>query len=272
MTLLKMILVALLLTAGPVLAEEAKISVDQDISYGVLERQIMGVYWPEIVSDRTPVQIFLFGGGFSMGSKEQVRLIGKSFASSGIIVAAPNYRIYPSAVFPDFVDDAAKAVAHVWSNLRTSAGEPRPIVISGWSAGAYISALVAYDGRYLTEQGTPPNAVKGFIGLAGPYWGGLCAGQPCPHIFIDGTEADWPAANFVDSNDPPMLLVHGALDNYVDIGNLVALSEAGDEAGIQVFTKVVEKRYHKHVMWDMAELGTEGRDAVDIFMASLLTD
>ncbi|SMX25588.1 alpha/beta hydrolase [Boseongicola aestuarii] len=272
MTFLKIISVALLLGAGSAIAEEAEISIDQDIRYGVHERQIMDVYWPEAVTDKTPILIFLFGGGFSMGSKEQARLIGKSFAKSGIIVAAPNYRLYPNAVFPDFVDDAAKAVAHAWSNFRTSAGKPRPILLSGWSAGAYISALVAYDERYLVAQGTPASAINGFIGLAGPYWGGLCAGQPCPHIFIEGTETDWPAAKFVDSDDPPMLLVQGERDNYVDIGNLVALSDAGSEAGVDVFTKVVEKRYHKHVMWDMGEPGTEVRKVVDDFIANLLND
>jgi len=271
-TLIKTILTALLMIADPVLADETAISITDDIPFGDLERQTLDVYWPETVNDKTPVLVFLFGGGFSMGSKGQVRAIGKSFAKSGMIVVAPNYRIYPSAVFPDFVEDCSKAVAHAWRTMQTNAGDPRPIILSGWSAGAYISALVAYDGRYLAAQGLPPSAIKGFVGLAGPYTGGLCAGQLCPHIFLDGTEADWPVDRFVDSTDPPMLLVQGALDTYVDIGNLETLSEAGDEAGIDVITLVVEKRFHKHVMWDLEESGTEVRDAVDAFLASVLTD
>jgi hypothetical protein len=53
---------------------------------------------------------------------------------------------------------------------------------------------------------------------------------------------------------------------------LETLSEAGDEAGIDVITLVVEKRLHKHVMWVLEESGTEVRDPVDAFLANVLSD
>ncbi len=192
--------------------------------------------------------IFFYGGGFSRGDKAHIRRIGEAFSQSGIIVVAPNYRLYPDASFPGFVEDAALAVSHIWRNLRDEDGLPRPIFIGGWSAGAYISALVAYDRRYLEATDTPPGAIKGFIGLAGPYQGGLCSGHSCPHIFPEGTNPDWPVAHFVDAADPPMLLVRGTHDLFVDKSNLVDLAASGISGGIAVTTLVVKDAFHEDVL------------------------
>ncbi len=44
------------------------------------------------------------------------------------------------------------------------------------------------------------------------------------------------------------------------------------EAGIDVITLIVEKWLQKHVMWVLEESGTEVRDAIDAFLANVLTD
>jgi acetyl esterase/lipase len=266
------ILAGLLTISGTALAEEAGFSVTSDIPFGDLPRQVLDIYSPEMVSSDTPVLVFLYGGGFSNGNKTQIRWIARSFVQSGVIVVTPNYRLYPEVTFPAFIEDTAMAVSYVWRNLRNGADIPRPIILGGWSAGAYISAMVAYDGRYLEAVGTPPRAVTGFIGLAGPYWGGLCAGERCPHIFPEGTEANWPVARFVDASDPPMLLVRGTHDIFVDIGNLETLAAAGEAAGIDVTTVVVKDGFHEQMMSDIKEPGTEVHEATDAFLMRVLAD
>ncbi len=45
-------------------------------------------------------------------------------------------------------------------------GDPKRIVLVGYSAGAYIAAMLAVDDHWL---GPARQAVRGFAGLAGPY-------------------------------------------------------------------------------------------------------
>ncbi len=245
-------------------------SVTADEPYGDLPKQVLDIYTPEGATDDTPVLVLIHGGGFSGGSKSQVREVGKSLAEAGSIVVTPKYRL--NVPFPTFVEDAAKVVVYVQDNLRTADGEPRPLVVSGWSAGAYIGAMLAYDGRYIAAEGGPPDAIAGFIGLAGPYWGGLCAGARCPNTFPSETEADWPVADFVDPGDPPMLLVWGNRDNSVDRVNIDDLAAAGREAGLEVEALILEDKFHSQVLYMLGDAGTEVRTAADAFMSKVTSD
>lgn len=256
--------------AGIAHAEEDSRAVQKDIRFGELPQHVLDIHLPDAVASDTPVLVFFYGGGFSHGDKAQIRRVGKTFADAGIIVVAPNYRLSPVAAFPDFVKDAALAVSYVWQNLRDDDAGPRPIFIGGWSAGAYISALVAYDRRYLEAADVPASAIAGFIGLAGPYKGGLCSGETCPHIFPEGTEPDWPVANFVDATDPPMLLVRGTHDLFVDRRNLEDLAASGDAAGIKVTTLVIEDAFHDDVLSEMEQPSGLVPEAVEVFMENVL--
>lgn len=253
-------------------ADDVSLSVENDVPFGGLPRQVMDIYSPASVHPKTAVLVFYYGGGFTRGSKASIQRTAKSLSRSGMIVVAPNYRLYPEATFPTFVEDAALAVSYVWQNLRNEEGLPRPIFTGGWSAGAYISALVAYDGRYLEATNAPPSAINGFIGFAGPYKGGICAGQSCPHIFPAETKSDWAVARFVDADDPPMLLVRGTHDQFVDKANLENLAAMGKAAGVGTTTLVVKGAHHEDLLTEMEESGTSVRTAVDTFVQRVLAE
>ncbi|SDL84540.1 alpha/beta hydrolase [Aliiruegeria lutimaris] len=263
-------LLALSVSAGVAEADEPGYSVENNIRFGVHSEHLLDVFSPSTVSDDTPVLVFLFGGGFTRGSTAQVLFVGESFAEAGVITVTPNYRI--KTAFPTFIEDAAKAVGYVRANFKTSIGEPRPIVIGGWSAGAYIAGMVSYDERYLEAEGVPRDAISGFIGLAGRYLGGLCNGGQCPTVFTPETEGDWPIAQFVDAADPPMLLVHGTKDVFVEIGSMETLAAAGKSAGLDVTILIAEDRTHTQVRFDMEAPGTPVRAATDAFIARVTSD
>ena len=248
------------------------VSLEEDVQFGALPQQTLDIYFPNTVAPSTQVLVFFHGGGFKRGSKASIRRLAQSFASEGTIVVAPNYRLYPDAAFPDFVEDAALAVSYVWRSLRDEDGRPRPIVIGGWSAGAYISALVAYDDRYLEAASGSQVVVNGFIGLAGPYQGGLCSGQSCPRIFPEETKLDWSVSRFVDASDPPMLLVRGTRDMFVDASNLTRMAAAGEAAGTSVSTLVVRNAFHEDLLSELHEPHSIVRTAVDAYLREVVGD
>jgi acetyl esterase/lipase len=166
---------------------------------------------------KRPVVVWLYGGYWQNGRRGQYRPIAFPFTSAGCIVVIPDYRLSPLVKFPTFVDDAAAAVAWAHRHAQEFGGDPNRIFLAGHSAGAYIAALLNLDERYLDQAGVPRGVLKGTIGLSGPYEF-TPGGADMLRVFgADRTR--WPEtqpANFIDGNEPPMLLIQGGDDQLVD--------------------------------------------------------
>ena len=73
----------------PAVAGEPGYAVAADVPFGDLPRHTLDVYTPDTITDETPVLVFLFGGAFSGGSKENVRKISERFGAraTGMLIA-----------------------------------------------------------------------------------------------------------------------------------------------------------------------------------------
>ena len=209
-----------------------------DIRYAPGERGTYDLYRPDDVGRNTPAVVFIHGGSWDTGSKDIYRFLGQSLASAGVIVAIPNYRLYPQTKFPGFVEDAAKATASFASSLQTDQnGIPRGhrrLFLMGHSAGAEIAGLLATDGRWLKAAGLPLSRIAGFIGLAGPYDFLPLTDERYKRIFPENLRAASQPVNFVDGDEPPMLLIAGTADETVDPKNTRSLAAKVRAVGGQV--------------------------------------
>ena len=93
--------------------------------------------------ESVPVVVFFYGGAFRAGRKSEYRFVGEALASRGIIVAVPDYRIYPAARFPDFLNDGAAALVKAREVTAAHGGNPERLFVAGHSAGAYIAVMLA---------------------------------------------------------------------------------------------------------------------------------
>ena len=105
------------------------------------------------------------------------------------------------------------------------------------SAGAYIAAMLTWDPRWL---GVQRRAVKGFVGLAGPYDFLPLDGPVSTAAFGQEREpAPTQPIRFASSDDPPTLLPHGAWDTPVFPRSShrlqASLVRAGVDARIQIY-------------------------------------
>lgn len=90
----------------------------RDVPYGDGARQRLDVYRPRAAaSTPTPVIVFLHGGRWRFGNKEQYRFVGAALAGRGFLAVLPNYRLYPQVKLDGFADDVARAVA--WARVLT---------------------------------------------------------------------------------------------------------------------------------------------------------
>lgn len=201
------------------------------ISYGAHPDNRLDVYRPRDVSQRTPVVVFLYGGRWQGGTKEEYRLVGDALTRRGVMVVVPDYRMYPEARFPAWVEDAAQAVRWSVDNAGRFNGDATQIFIVGHSAGAHATALLALDETHLQAAGVPASSVRGFVSMAGP----VDTTWTDPDVqALMGPSEGWPAtypSNYIDGTEPPLLLLHGAGDETVAQINSTRLAARIRERG-----------------------------------------
>lgn len=218
-------------------ADTNRIEVTHDIAFGDGPRRTLDVYAPHAAKNAA-LAVFYYGGGWEAGDKETYRFVGAALAERGIVAVIPDYRIYPDARFPDFLNDAAAAVRWAKHNAAGYGGDPERLVLIGHSAGAYLALMLALDKTWLGSVGLDPKRdLAGAVGLAGPYDFLPLTSARLKEIF--GPESQWPATQpiaYANSDAPPLLLTTGRLDLAVDPGNTRRLAAKILDAGGDVRT------------------------------------
>ena len=146
----------------------------KDICYSKLNnsQQYLDIYLPD--KDSFKVVVYIHGGGIVEGDKSTKAKVGEYLTKQGIAFVSVNYRLYPEAVYPEFIMDSAEAVAWVYKNIGEY-GNCEGIYIGGSSAGGYISMMLCFDKKYLNPYNLPEDSIKGYI---------HDAGQPTAHFNV----------------------------------------------------------------------------------------
>lgn len=176
---------------------------NQSDSY-INERCVLDVYFPTNV-DHFATVVWFHGGGIQAGEKE----IPQALKNKNIAVVGVNYRLYPKVKAPKYIEDAAAAVAWVFSNIENYGGDSSLIFISGHSAGGYLASMVGLDTGWLAKYNIDANCIAGLI----PF-----SGHCITHFTvrkergIDGKQPiidDLAPLYHVRSDAPPLLLITG---------------------------------------------------------------
>jgi acetyl esterase/lipase len=154
-------------------ADEPGVSVRKDLAYYSGEgadavRHRLDLYLPEGKKD-VPMILFIHGGAWRSGSKELYAPLARTFVQRGIGVAVANYRLSPGVQHPEHLRDVARAFAWVAAHAKEHGADPSRLYLMGHSAGAHLVALLALDPRYLQAERLTSAAVRGVIGVSGPY-------------------------------------------------------------------------------------------------------
>lgn len=181
-----------------------------DISYTIkndaysLERLKLDIYHSESVTD-APVIVWFHGGGLEGGNKE----IPTSLKEKGVVVVGVNYRLLPQVTVKEILDDAAEAVAWVFKHIAKYGGDPRKIVVTGHSAGGYISMMLCLDKHWLAAYDIDADSVMMYV----PF-----SGQAITHFNVrkmqgipplQATIDEYAPLYWVRSDCPPFVLICG---------------------------------------------------------------
>ena len=131
----------------------------ESVKYGNGEQDFLDCYYPD--AESYDVLVWFHGGGLESGTRKSL-CFEQDLVAEGMAVVSVEYRMYPEAKFPEFIEDCARAVKYVIEEIMTKDGAKR-LFVSGQSAGAYITMMLALDKSYFENAGVDRTKIAGYI-------------------------------------------------------------------------------------------------------------
>jgi acetyl esterase/lipase len=141
----------------------------QTIAYGTHDLQQFDFHPATNGNRRAPLVLFVHGGGWKRGSKDNADGSWKAphYTGLGYAYASINYRLVPDSTVEDEAADVASALRHLIDHAAQLSFDPGRIVIMGHSAGAHLVALVGTDEQYLKRAGLSFSSIAGVLPIDG---------------------------------------------------------------------------------------------------------
>ncbi|HEX4297956.1 MAG TPA: alpha/beta hydrolase [Devosia sp.] len=219
----------------------------KDIPFADGDRFKLDIYGPKNPTGPAPVVMFIYGGSWKQGSKNDYQFVGRALAANGFIAVIPDYRLYPEVTYPSFLEDNASAVKWIEDHIGSYGGDTSRFFLAGHSAGAYNAVMLGLEHSFLNEYHvTMP--IKAIAALSGPFDFYPFEYDDVRNVFghTDNPEGTQPV-NLVAADEPPMLLLQGDQDPIVRMQNTDHLGRKLKAAGDWVTVKYYQNIGHMEV-------------------------
>ena len=168
-----MLLALVLFVAAP--RGSSVITVERDIVYGRAEGSplLLDLAMPGTGDGPFPVAVFLHGGGWSAGNRQEMNHFIEGVAGLGYVGVTVEYRLVPAARFPAQIEDCKAAVRWLRANAAKYRINPERIGVVGFSAGGHLASMLGVTSRNDGLEGTGGNPgqssrVQAVVSFFGP--------------------------------------------------------------------------------------------------------
>lgn len=205
----------------------------------------LSVYIPKNIEKPVPLLLFVHGGGWSGGKKEDYLTYLLSFAEKGYVTATVSYRLSGTATYPAARDDVRDAVNWLYTHSNDYGYDKNKIAIIGGSAGAHLALLAAYSEQESNHK------IKAVVDLYGPVdlTTEYARTQPDVTSFIGKSYESAPLIYkeasplfYITKNSPPTLIFHGTSDTLVPISQ-------SDDLHTKLDSLHVPNTYYRLPLW-----------------------
>ena len=238
------------------------VGVSKDILYGDEPLQDLDIYYPKplaqamktntTIKQEYPMVVFVHGGSWESGNKEEYAFVGQSLAQAGYVTAVINYRKAPEHVYPDYVEDTAQAIAWSYKNAKRFHANPERFAVVGHSAGAFNAVAAIANEDFLKPYGIKPTDISAVIGIAGPYSYDFRKFSSVTAFAADATPDEVMPDRQIKGAQPPYLLLTAEKDKVVYATNTIKMTQALKAAGVTVQTSEIKGASHATSIGAMA--------------------
>ena len=224
---------------------------------------LLDLYFPEDVPASVPLIIWIHGGGWQSGSKENPLPVRLGFVEKGYAVASINYRLSGEAVFPAQIEDCKAAVRWLRANAVKYGLDPEHFGAWGSSAGGHLAGLLGTSGGVVELEGSVGGnleyssrvqAVCDYYGPADltrllvtvPGLPGAAGGAVSKLLgALDQSKARAASPlTYISRDDPPFFIVHGDADHTVPVSQSQILYDALRQGGVEASIKIIKGAGH----------------------------
>ena len=209
------------------------------------QRQSYDLYLPK-TQNSYPILMWIHGGAWSFGKKEQDHALALRLAERGIGVALVNHRLSDESwmdgqgqrqkgvKMPEHIKDVAAAFAQLKKNIAVENSGSNQIFVGGHSSGAHLALLLATQPDFLSQHQINIDEIAGVVAVEGTYdiadyyetvgnyMGTELAVRHFQSVF--GTDPDsWPTLSptkYINDSHVPVLVVNGSeavYRHYADV-------------------------------------------------------
>ncbi|MBK7749817.1 MAG: alpha/beta hydrolase [Candidatus Obscuribacter sp.] len=216
----------------------------------------ISIYTPPASSAKAPLIIYVHGGSWLSRPKSAPTWVS-SFVKNGFAVAVVHYRLSSEGIFPAQIEDLNTCLRWVKTNASKFNIDANRIGLWGSSAGGHLVSLMGTSANNaaldlgLGDKSISKNvqAVCDFCGPSdlvalgsqmqpGQEWDTVSPAAPLSMLL--GGQATTRSAlalqasptTYVSANNPPFLIVHGAMDTIVPTSQSQELADKLKAAGV----------------------------------------
>jgi arylformamidase len=136
-----------------------------NVAYGSSPRERLDVYAADKAGG--PVLVYIHGGYWRSGSKEDNCNFVPTFTRRGATVVLVEYDLCPQVTVSDIVRQTRSAIGWTYKNIIRYGGDPSKLFVSGHSAGGHLTAMaLTHD---WAKDGLPSDLIKGAVATSGVY-------------------------------------------------------------------------------------------------------
>lgn len=137
-----------------------------DVPYGPTRKEVLDIF--PAPQKGAPIQIFIHGGAWKSGNKDEVSYPAPVFHAAGANYVAINFAPVPEVMLEEQVRQARAAIAWIYRNAETFGGDRERLYVSGHSSGGHVTGMMVvtdWEGVY----GLPADIIKGAAPVSGMF-------------------------------------------------------------------------------------------------------
>lgn len=244
------VIASLLLLCPPALAADPVFETAIEYANPDSQHLLLDMARPAEGSGPFPAVLCIHGGGFRAGKREGWDAMCKQLAARGYVAVTITYRLAPKYPFPAAVEDSKAAVRWVRANAAKYHVDPNRIGVLGDSAGGHLAQFLAVTNNVHDFDGDqnpgPSSSVQAAAAFYGPcdftlsYGKSVDAAEVLP-LFLGGNLEQQRRRHILASplywvtpDAPPILLLHGTEDKYVNYEQAILMRDRLKAAEVEV--------------------------------------